>query len=67
MKGDSVKLKMYFHPFMTFLDNVYNLHQKPVQETQACISKDTPKEAAFLVRIFHVFLWTCSKLEHWCY
>ncbi len=25
------------------------------------------KEAAFLVRIFHVFLWTCYKLEHWCY
>ncbi len=25
------------------------------------------KEAAFLVRIFHVFLWTCFKLEHWCY
>ncbi len=22
------------------------------------------KETAFLVRIFHVFLWTCSKLEH---
>ncbi len=22
-----------------------------------------PKEAAFLVRIFHVFLWRCSKLE----
>ncbi len=25
------------------------------------------KEAAFLVGISHVFLWTCSKLEHWCY
>ena len=25
-----------------------------------------PKEAAFLVRIFYVFLWTCSKLEQWC-
>ncbi len=25
------------------------------------------KEAAFLVRIFHVFLWTCSKLQHQCY
>ncbi len=27
---------------------------------------DISKEAAFLVRIFHVSLWTCSKLEHWC-
>ena len=26
-----------------------------------------PKETAFLVRIFHVFQLTCSKLEHWCY
>ncbi len=23
-----------------------------------------PKETAFLVRIFHVFQWTCSNLEH---
>ncbi len=26
--------------------------------------KEYAKETTFLVRIFHVFLWTCSKLEH---
>ncbi len=32
-----------------------------------CKKLTLTKEAAFLVRIFHVFLWSCSKLEHWCY
>ncbi len=42
---------------------LYLLRHTLIPNVTNC-DQDLAKETAFLVRIFHVFLWTCSKLEH---
>ncbi len=51
--------------FYTVLGNTWKdqLLKRKILEPLSLTSKGS-KETAFLVRIFHVFLWTCSKLEH---
>ncbi len=41
------------------------MHRKVFESLE--FAEGISKEAAFLVRIFYVYLCTCSKLEHWCY
>ncbi len=47
-------------------DILYTIPQKKCNFSGVAflLGKGVPIQPAFLVRIFHVFLWTCSKLEH---